>query len=136
MFHLRAPLGPKPFRESTSRNSTMPNKNNWCPRTREFPAVFPPNFEVYEGLWKDGKRHGYGVQRYGVGTSSVSSYNGEWQENVRHGRGIMTYASGNKYEGYWVKVWMSRYLTSDWSTYRPKTRLCRKSLKPPSAFEL
>ncbi|CAM9980202.1 unnamed protein product, partial [Ascophyllum nodosum] len=52
-------------------------------------------------FWKDGKRNGHGMQRYGVGTSCVSTYVGEWQENFRHGRGTMTYASGNTYEGDW-----------------------------------
>lgn len=100
------PLGSKPFREWSSRTrydayyeQLVSSYNGICFCT--FPLS---NFEVYEGFWKDGKRDGYGVQRYGVGTSSVSSFSGEWQENLRHGRGIMTYASGNKYDGYWVKV--------------------------------
>lgn len=50
------------------------------------------------------KRHGYGEQRYGVGTKNVSTYAGDWHENRRHGRGTMTYASGNVYEGDWVEV--------------------------------
>ena len=50
------------------------------------------------------KRHGYGEQRYGVGTKDVSTYAGHWHENCRHGWGTITYASGNVYQGDGVEV--------------------------------
>lgn len=62
------------------------------------------HWKVYEGSWKASKRHGYGEQRYGVGTKWTSSYAGDWEGNCRDGQGTMTYASGNVYEGGWVKV--------------------------------
>lgn len=75
--------------------------------TSPLSPLCPPgkmSHKVYEGSWKASKRHGWGVQQYGVGTDHVSSYSGEWQYNARHGQGTMHYATGNTYEGQWVKV--------------------------------
>ena len=45
----------------------------------------------YEGGWKFGLRHGYGVIAYKDGTI----YKGTWQNGKKHGFGTMTYPSGN-----------------------------------------
>jgi hypothetical protein len=51
---------------------------------------------VYDGEWKDGTRHGNGVQTYTTG-----KYDGEWMQNTRHGKGAITYMSGDTYDGEW-----------------------------------
>jgi hypothetical protein len=52
----------------------------------------------YDGEWKDKKRHGKGVLRYGNGII----YDGEWMNGLRHGKGKTTYANGEEYEGKWI----------------------------------
>ncbi|MFK7771181.1 MAG: hypothetical protein AB8F94_03540 [Saprospiraceae bacterium] len=76
--------------------------------------------ERYEGLWKDGERHGFGViERANKGTyvgelltgdyhgkgiinlKNGSSYNGDFEDGERHGQGIMMLPDGSKYVGDW-----------------------------------
>lgn len=76
---------------------------------------------VYDGDWKDGKRHGKGIMTYvggdhyagefkdgkpcGKGTATFqngSVYHGDWTNGYVHGRGTTTYSNGNKYNGDWV----------------------------------
>jgi len=52
---------------------------------------------TYEGEWRAGLRHGFGVQRWSDG----ASYVGEWQDNVAEGRGRFTDANGDYYLGEW-----------------------------------
>lgn len=56
------------------------------------------NDAVYDGEWKDGKKHGHGVCTYANG----DRYDGEWSNNKKHGRGVYTFANGDKYEGKWL----------------------------------
>ena len=50
----------------------------------------------YEGYWKDGMRHGFGVFYYANG----SKYEGEWRENLKEGNvGIFTFEDGTQYVG-------------------------------------
>ena len=51
--------------------------------------------DVYEGEWRDDKRHGVGRHVYASG----GTYEGEWADDQRHGRGIFRFADGNTYEG-------------------------------------
>jgi len=60
---------------------------------------------VYEGDWKDDKRHGTG--KY---TSSLGTYEGEWSHDQRNGKGIMRYANGDVYEGSWSADRVRLYL--------------------------
>lgn len=69
--------------EAGQQNTTLKDKNGKV---------------VYEGLVKDGKKHGYGVYTYADGTI----YRGNWYMDKRQGLGTLTYASGNKYEGQWL----------------------------------
>jgi hypothetical protein len=69
-------------------------------------SVFPSQFGqgqfnnvVYNGEWKNGKRHGRGVIKYD--TTGQNCYEGEWREGKRHGDGMIFYASGNKFAGKW-----------------------------------
>lgn len=54
---------------------------------------------IYEGDWKDGKVHGYGVLYFDASKSCY--YKGEWKDGKKHGTGIMMYKSGDSYEGQW-----------------------------------
>ena len=56
-----------------------------------------PSGDRYDGEWRDDKRTGRGVYTWSDG----DRYDGEWRANKRHGRGVMKYASGNRYEGEW-----------------------------------
>ncbi len=53
------------------------------------------NGNVYEGDFKEGKRHGKGVLTYADG----DVYKGEFYLGKRHGKGIMHCADGDVYEG-------------------------------------
>ena len=50
---------------------------------------------VYEGEWKEGKKHGRGKETYATG----NVYDGEWLEGRKHGRGKQTLADGSLYDG-------------------------------------
>lgn len=50
---------------------------------------------IYEGEWKDGRKHGYGIYYYGEG----DKYEGWWQNGCHHGRGKYTWENGDVYDG-------------------------------------
>lgn len=49
----------------------------------------------YTGEWCEGKRHGYGIERFDVG----EIYEGYWEQDVYHGEGEIVYDDGSRYEG-------------------------------------
>ncbi len=53
--------------------------------------------DVYDGNWKDGKRHGKGQMIYANG----DKYDGDWINDKRKGKGQMIYANGDAYDGEW-----------------------------------
>jgi len=53
--------------------------------------------DVYEGEFKNDKRHGEGKYTFADG----DVYEGNWKDGKRHGEGKMTYADGSVYEGNW-----------------------------------
>ena len=55
------------------------------------------NGDVYEGWWKDTKRHGQGV--FTMANGSV--YDGEWKDGRMQGKGVFTKDNGKVYEGEW-----------------------------------
>ncbi|CAI8014759.1 Junctophilin-2 [Geodia barretti] len=58
------------------------------------------NAQIYEGEWKDDRRHGYGVLKI-VGHHT---YYGQWEENMRSGYGVMIYGEEKrKEEGQWQR---------------------------------
>jgi junctophilin len=58
------------------------------------------NAQVYEGEWRDDKRHGYGVLKI-VGHHT---YYGQWEENMRSGYGVMICGEEKrKEEGQWQR---------------------------------
>jgi len=64
-------------------------------------AVYPivkhswENGDSYEGMVRNGKRHGHGVYKYADGTE----YKGEWRENKKQGQGQYIWNNGDKYTG-------------------------------------
>jgi hypothetical protein len=51
---------------------------------------------VYEGNWKNGKRHGKGKYTYAGGVV----YEGNWENNMGHGKGkLVTYSGREVYKG-------------------------------------
>ena len=52
---------------------------------------------VYEGDWKDGKRHGKGTYKYADGRV----YEGDWKDDNKHGKGTFKSPDGGVYEGDW-----------------------------------
>lgn len=58
-----------------------------------------PNGDVYDGEFRDGKRHGFGVF---TERATGNVYEGDWDRDTRHGNGVLT--SGLKdfiYDGHW-----------------------------------
>ena len=51
----------------------------------------------YEGVWRDGMRHGYGK----LTTPTRGTYHGAWEYNHRHGLGRMSSPDGSTYTGHW-----------------------------------
>jgi hypothetical protein len=51
--------------------------------------------DMYDGEWKDHKKHGYGEFRFASG----AFYRGMWREDSRHGLGKYTLMNGEIYEG-------------------------------------
>lgn len=49
----------------------------------------------YTGEWCDGKRQGYGIERFDVG----EVYEGYWSHDVYHGDGEIVYDDASRYEG-------------------------------------
>ena len=55
------------------------------------------NGDKYEGLFKDGMKHGRGLYTYKNGRS----YRGDYVNDKFEGYGTYTFAKGNRYEGMW-----------------------------------
>ena len=53
--------------------------------------------QIYEGEWKDDKRHGHGVLK----VPGHRTYYGQWEENTKTGYGVVLYDDGHKEEGQW-----------------------------------
>ena len=55
------------------------------------------NAQIYEGEWKDDRRHGHGVLK----VLGHYTYYGDWENNSRTGYGVLVYNNGKKEEGQW-----------------------------------
>ncbi|WP_207480946.1 caspase family protein [Arenibaculum pallidiluteum] len=62
---------------------------------RQRTVMILPNGDEYAGDLQNGKRHGYGVYRYGNG----DRYEGEWGQDAIVGHGVMSFAKALRYEG-------------------------------------
>lgn len=56
-----------------------------------------PDGTVYEGSWKDDKRHGNGTFTWPDGRE----YTGEWVEGIIEGEGTLAWPDGREYSGEW-----------------------------------
>lgn len=76
------------------------------------PACFtwPDTGIRYEGEWKDGKRHGYGVSTQ----ASRFQYVGYWENDKKHGRGRQTWEDGSSYDGMWEAGQKQGYGVYSW----------------------
>ncbi|KAK9823844.1 hypothetical protein WJX72_005878 [[Myrmecia] bisecta] len=66
--------------------------------TRQNPSknhAFFVMFNRYSGMFKDGKRHGWGVLHYATG----ARYEGEWQCEKKHGQGCFCFEDGSVFQG-------------------------------------
>lgn len=61
----------------------------------EITAVTFPNGDKYEGEFRDGLFHGWGVYYYKTG----DRYEGEFKNDMKHGKGAYTFQNGDKYMG-------------------------------------
>jgi hypothetical protein len=57
------------------------------------------NGDVYNGNWKDHKKHGTGIMNY----NNYDVYDGNWKHDTKDGTGIMNYANGDVYNGKWKR---------------------------------
>ncbi len=57
---------------------------------------------VYEGQWKNSKRHDQGTYVYADEGERKRRYVGQWREDRMEGKGIFTYQDGSTYEGDFV----------------------------------
>ena len=76
---------------------------------------------VYNGGYRDGKRHGRGAHV----TADGGRLEGEWRDGVPHGHAILTWASGSRYEGEfreWKPHGRGTYTYADGSRYKGKWR--------------
>ena len=53
---------------------------------------------TYQGTWKDGKEHGYGI-----GKDDGCTYEGEWKNGLPHGEGTLIDQEGSIYEGDFIE---------------------------------
>ncbi len=58
------------------------------------------NGSIYDGDWRDNKKHGRGRMIEGDGRSI---YNGEWENDLKHGRGTFIQKGTYIIEGVWNK---------------------------------
>ena len=80
-----------------------------------------PDGDIYEGEFKNGKRHGKGIYTFADGEKHIgefkndtlngrgisffisgNKYEGEFKNGKRHGRGVFTFANGEKYTGEYI----------------------------------
>ena len=59
--------------------------------------VFFEDSSLYDGSWKDGKKHGNGY----LSLSNDDKYKGDFNEDKMEGKGVYEWSNGQKYEGDW-----------------------------------
>jgi len=81
----------------------------------------------YEGNFKDGTRHGFGVFFYANG----SRYEGQWNSNVKQGRGVFTFSDGHILRGEFQsdRIAQPKSPTRSSSTSRAKTSATNSSTR-------
>ena len=59
------------------------------------------NTDVYEGSWKNGKKHGWGKKTNFSDEVGCSTYEGNYFEDKPDGEGTYTWGIGEYYKGNW-----------------------------------
>ena len=102
----------EPEKKETPIRRFVTTKNNWKiylddKHLEEFENLngkYEVEFDhgtIYEGDWKDNKKHGKGkLTFYNNGTVSLV-YEGDYQNDKIHGKGKIKYPNGEVYEGEW-----------------------------------
>ncbi|KAL4508042.1 hypothetical protein ABPG72_021415 [Tetrahymena utriculariae] len=86
---------------------------------QDLPKLGPYQFDngsVYEGQWKNGQRHGRGVQYWSDG----SVYEGYWRNNMAQGKGRLIHSDGDVFIGRWKEDKANgkgKYLHMDGAVY-------------------
>jgi len=78
--------------------------------------LLPDGGGTYEGAFKDGLQHGFGILKYPNG----SRYEGEFKEGVMHGDGTFSHANGSIYSGQYnagLRHMRGVYTRADGSSY-------------------
>lgn len=75
-------------------------KGDWqAGKPHGYVTIMDPEGKVmYEGFFKDGKRHGLGTQVFEKG----DEYNGGWKHGKLHDRGVYYFQNGDKFIGMWA----------------------------------
>jgi len=83
----------------------QPNPIIFNLKFRDTPPTNEPSLLVifedtssYDGSWKDGKKHGFGV----LSLYNEDKYKGDFNEDEIEGKGTYVWANGQKYEGEWL----------------------------------
>jgi hypothetical protein len=114
---------------------------------------------VYDGYWKNGKKHGHGKENWSDGAQYIGNYKngkfhgegtftwkdgrryeGNWKNGKRHGQGTLYHADGTKQAGRWeqakyigtnpVITWIQpTSITTDVSSASATIKACIKSTK-------
>ena len=96
--------------------------------------VYIDDRSIYEGQWKNGKRHGKGKQNWTDGSvydgywlndmanvygrlihSDGDCYEGEWYNDKAQGKGLYIHKDGAKYEGDWFEDKQHGYGKENWT---------------------
>lgn len=83
----------------------------------------------HTGLWRRGKKDGYGVMTYANG----DVYDGEWAADRRHGSGTYAYADGSSFEGQWLE---DDHMRGSTKRCGPTSRCPPRTLSPPPPSQL
>lgn len=80
-----------------------------------------PLGNLYNGEWKDAKKHGEGIF-YWISNNGITSYKGNWELGKRTGKGVLTYALESwseyrkEYDGEWKDNMRHGYGKMTWKT--------------------
>ena len=89
---------PGPVRIEVVFNQANANYANGLTTTPEGYVQYPDLPHLYGGGLRSGLPAGYGIQK---NPASGKTYEGGWKDGRAHGYGVFYYANGDRYEGGW-----------------------------------